>query len=135
MQRLPQQELEEAYSFTKHDEDIDNQTAARLRKSMAEHFRRQLALGAPAGADEAGLRCLAAQIRAGKVVVKVYLRQSLHAKLYLLFRPDPVNPSIGFVGSSNLTFAGLRQQGEGIAWWPPWPSNCSCLMRRPTARP
>ncbi|HEV3004780.1 MAG TPA: helicase-related protein, partial [Pirellulales bacterium] len=54
----------------------------------------------------------AAQIRAQKVVVKLFLEHALHAKLYLLFRPDPINPSIGFVGSSNLTFAGLAQQGE-----------------------
>jgi SNF2 family DNA or RNA helicase len=30
----------------------------------------------------------------------------------LLHRSDPVNPSIGFLGSSNLTFAGLSKQGE-----------------------
>lgn len=32
--------------------------------------------------------------------------------MYLLLRPDPVNPTIGFLGSSNLTFAGLAHQGE-----------------------
>ena len=36
----------------------------------------------------------------------------LHAKLYLMFRDDPVNPIIGYLGSSNLTFAGLSGQGE-----------------------
>jgi hypothetical protein len=112
MQRLPQHELEEAYSIVKRDGDLDNQTAIRLKKSLAEHFRRQLTLGAPTDADEAGLRRLAAQIKAGKVVVKLYLRHPLHAKLYLLFRKDPVFPSIGFLGSSNLTFAGLSKQGE-----------------------
>ncbi|MCX5638721.1 MAG: helicase-related protein, partial [Planctomycetota bacterium] len=30
----------------------------------------------------------------------------------LLFRPDPVNPTTGYLGSSNLTLAGLSQQGE-----------------------
>ncbi|MDO8578085.1 MAG: helicase-related protein, partial [Dehalococcoidales bacterium] len=35
-----------------------------------------------------------------------------HAKLYLLHRTDPNNPCVGFVGSSNLTFAGLSAQGE-----------------------
>jgi phosphatidylserine/phosphatidylglycerophosphate/cardiolipin synthase-like enzyme len=45
-------------------------------------------------------------------VVKLHLRHSLHAKLYLLFRHDPVSPTIGFLGSSNLTFAGLSKQGE-----------------------
>jgi superfamily II DNA or RNA helicase len=112
MQRLPQQELEEAYSIIKRDGDLDNQTAVRLKKSLADHFRRQLTLGAPTDADEAGLRRLAAQIKARKVVVKLFLRHPLHAKLYLLFRKDPVSPAIGFLGSSNLTFAGLSKQGE-----------------------
>jgi HKD family nuclease len=58
------------------------------------------------------LRRLARQIKAKKVTVKLFLRHPLHAKLYLLFRPDPVNPTIGFLGSSNLTFAGLAKQGE-----------------------
>lgn len=30
----------------------------------------------------------------------------------MLFRPDPINPTVGYLGSSNLTFAGLSQQGE-----------------------
>lgn len=112
MQTLPQQELAEAYSIIKRDGQLDNQTANRLKKSLAEHFRRQLTMGAPTDHDEAGLRRLASQIKAGKVVVKLHLRHPLHAKLYLLFRRDPVNPSIGFLGSSNLTFAGLSKQGE-----------------------
>ncbi len=45
-------------------------------------------------------------------MVKLFLRHPLHAKLYLLFRPDPINPTVGYLGSSNLTFAGLVQQGE-----------------------
>jgi phosphatidylserine/phosphatidylglycerophosphate/cardiolipin synthase-like enzyme len=52
------------------------------------------------------------QLKAGKVLVKLYLRHSLHAKLYLVHRTDPNNPTIGFVGSSNLTLAGLSKQGE-----------------------
>jgi hypothetical protein len=62
--------------------------------------------------DEAGLRRLAAQIKSRKVVVKLFLDYSLHAKLYLLFRPETVNPAVGFVGSSNLTLSGLSHQGE-----------------------
>ncbi len=36
----------------------------------------------------------------------------LHAKLYLLFRPDPDSPTVAYLGSSNLTMAGLCRQGE-----------------------
>jgi len=112
MQRLPQEELISALSLVKADKEIDQQTALRIKKKLAEEFREQLTYGIPTNDDEAGLRRLAAQIKAKKVVVKLFLRHQLHAKLYLLFRPDPINPTIGYMGSSNLTFAGLAQQGE-----------------------
>ena len=112
MQQLPQDELRSAFSLGREDEGIDQQTALRLKKRMAEEFKLQLTLGAPTDQDEAGLRRLSAQIKARKVVVKLYLRYPLHAKLYLLHRQDPNNPVVGFVGSSNLTLAGLCKQGE-----------------------
>ena len=112
MHRSPNDELRDALSLVHRNSGIDNQTAIRLRKTLAEEFRAQLTVGVPTDEDEKGLRRLARQIKDKKVCVKLFLRHPLHAKLYLLFRPDPVNPSIGFVGSSNLTFAGLAQQGE-----------------------
>ncbi|MBW2168417.1 MAG: NgoFVII family restriction endonuclease [Deltaproteobacteria bacterium] len=112
MQRLPQDELRQAMSMTRSDSGLDNQTAIRLKKKLAEEFREQLTVGTPTNEDEVGLRRLATQIKAKKVVVKLFLRHPLHAKLYLLFRPDPVNPFTGYLGSSNLTFSGLSRQGE-----------------------
>ena len=113
MQRLPQEELRSALGFNPRSLDqLDNQTALRLQKKLAEEFRIQLTFGAPTNADEVGLRRLARQLKAGKVVVKLFLRHSLHAKLYLLFRADPINPIIGYLGSSNLTLPGLSRQGE-----------------------
>ena len=112
MQRLPQEELRDALSIIRSGQEIDTQTAIRLKKKLAEEFREQLTVGVPTNQDEIGLRRLAAQIRAKKVVVKLYLRHPLHAKLYLLFRPDPISPTVGYLGSSNLTFAGLCNQGE-----------------------
>jgi superfamily II DNA or RNA helicase len=112
MQSLPHDELRTALSLTRGDEGIDQQTALRLKKRMAEEFREQLTLGAPTNEDEVGLRRLSGQIKAKKVVVKLFLRHSLHAKLYLLHRTDPNNPTVGFIGSSNLTLAGLSKQGE-----------------------
>jgi len=112
MNRSPDDQLRDALSLVHRDAGIDNQTAIRLRKALAEEFRAQLTVGIPTDQDEMGLRRLARQIKKKKVCVKLFLRHPLHAKLYLLFRPDPVNPSIGFLGSSNLTFAGLAQQGE-----------------------
>ncbi|NOK57707.1 MAG: NgoFVII family restriction endonuclease [Chloroflexi bacterium AL-W] len=112
MQRLPQEELRNVLSRSQFNGSIDNQTALRLKRTLAEEFRTQLTLGAPTNQDEAGLQRLAAQIRSKKVVVKLFLRHSLHAKLYLLYRQDPINPIVGYLGSSNLTFAGLSKQGE-----------------------
>ena len=112
MQRLPHDELSEALSLLDKPSGMDNQTAHRLKIQMAEELRQQLTVGAPTNADERTLRQLAAQLRAGKVVVKLFLRHPLHAKLYLLFREDRVNPIVGYLGSSNLTFAGLSGQGE-----------------------
>ncbi len=112
MQRLPQEELIEAMCLVKTEGNLDNQTALRLKKRLAEEFRHQLSVGIPTNEDEAGLRRLARQIKSGKVIVKLFLRHQLHAKLYLLFRPDPINPVVGYLGSSNLTFSGLSQQGE-----------------------
>lgn len=111
MQSLPQDELRELLRIDA-SEGIDLQTAAALRSRVANEFREQLAFGAPSNADEAGLRRLATQLRGGKVVVRLYLREPMHAKLYLVHREDVNNPTIGFVGSSNLTFSGLRRQGE-----------------------
>jgi superfamily II DNA helicase RecQ len=112
MQKPPDEYIREALSMLNGENEIDQQTAIRLKKQIAEEFRNQLTFGLPTNADEAGLRKLAKQIKAKKVVVKLFLRYPLHAKLYLLFRPDPVNPRTAFVGSSNLTFAGLSKQGE-----------------------
>ena len=112
MQRLPHDELKDALSLLDRPSGIDNQAAHRLRVQLAEQLRQQLTIGVPTNADERSLRQLATQLRAKKVVVKLFLRHPLHAKLYLLFRDDPVSPVVGYLGSSNLTFAGLAGQGE-----------------------
>ena len=112
MQRLPHDELKAAFSVLDGPTGVDNQTAHRMRVQLAEQLRQQLTVGVPTNTDERTLRQLAGQLRAKKVVVKLFLRHPLHAKLYLLFRNDPVNPIVGYLGSSNLTFAGLSGQGE-----------------------
>lgn len=111
MQRSPEEELQTAYS-THTESGIDNQKASQLKRKLAEEFRKQLTFGIPTGQDEAVLRRLARQIKSQKVVIKLYLRHTLHAKLYLLYRQDSINPIVGYLGSSNLTFAGLSKQGE-----------------------
>ena len=112
MQQMPQEQLRSAMGLLKGEEQIDQATAIALKRKLAQDFRDQLMVGIPTNEDEAGLRRLASQILAKKLVVKLFLRHPLHAKLYLLFRQDPLNPKIGYLGSSNLTMAGLAKQGE-----------------------
>lgn len=111
MHKAPEELLREYFTSDRSNE-IDNQQANNLRKELAKKFREQLTIGVPSEEDERGLRKLSSQIKKGKVVVKLFLRHTLHAKLYLAYRADKINPVIGFVGSSNLTLAGLAKQGE-----------------------
>ncbi len=112
MQRPPHDEIRELYRAGSGDAGMDNAVAIRLKSQFAAHLREQITLGIPTGRDEAGLRTLARQLRAGQVCIKLFLPYPLHAKLYLLFRDDVNNPITGFVGSSNLTMQGLARQGE-----------------------
>jgi superfamily II DNA or RNA helicase len=112
MNETPSEELRQALRAQDSDDLLDNQTANRAKRRIAEEFKQQLTKGAPNNQDEAVLRRLSKQLHAQKLFVKVYLRRHLHAKLYLSYRQDANNPVTGFLGSSNLTFAGLIQQGE-----------------------
>ena len=70
---------------------------------------------------------------AGKVVVKLHLRHTLHAKLYLCFRSDPNNPITGFLGSSNLTLSGLS--GPTYTRLRGFPMAVSTMRDTPPSRP
>jgi len=112
MQKAPLEILHEHYLFD-DDYQMDNGIAAKLKKLAAEEFKTQLEIGSPTSADEASLRKLSRQMKAGKVTVKLHLRYQLHAKLYLIYPANsPHLKTEGYVGSSNLTFAGLVKQGE-----------------------
>ncbi len=111
MQRRPEEEVMEAY-VSESPTPIDQEKVLRLKQRLAKELRDQLTYGFPTDRDEKGLRQFADQMRAGKVVVKLFLRHPLHAKLYLAFREDRINPIMGYVGSSNLTMAGMQRNGE-----------------------
>lgn len=111
MQKLPIDILKE--HLTKDEEHtIDQAEAVKLRKRLAQEFKDQLTIGTPTEADELALRKLSQQMKDKKVVVKLHLRYTLHAKLYLAYSDDKRVPVVGFLGSSNLTLAGLSKQGE-----------------------
>ncbi|MFH7028804.1 MAG: helicase-related protein [Heteroscytonema crispum UTEX LB 1556] len=112
MQSLPSDEVHTAFTLGTGEGRLDNSSIIRFKKKIAEEFRQQLTLGAPTNEDEAGLRRLSHQLKTKKLVIKLFLAHPLHAKLYLIHRHDPNSPIVGFLGSSNLTLAGLRKQGE-----------------------
>ena len=91
----------------------DAEYVQKCRIAIARDFKKQLLLGLPTKNDEWTLRRLSAQMKDEKVCVKLYLREPLHAKLYLAYRPDDnFNPIQAIMGSSNLTYSGLTRQGE-----------------------
>lgn len=111
MQRMPLDMVKSGYAKSGPGM-MDNATASRIKKQLAQEFRDQLVIGAPTEEDEKALRKLLHQIIDKKVVVKLFLQYQLHAKLYLAFRNDRIAPVVGYLGSSNLTLAGLNHQGE-----------------------
>ncbi|TAK62802.1 MAG: NgoFVII family restriction endonuclease [Bacteroidetes bacterium] len=111
MQKLPVDILRE-YFYRDEDHIFDQAEASKLKKRLAQEFKDQLTIGAPTEHDEIALRKLSRQMKEKKVVVKLHLRYPLHAKLYLAFSNDKRVPVVGFLGSSNLTLAGLSKQGE-----------------------
>ena len=80
MHKHPEDELRALMGFEKEGK-IDNQTALRLKKQLAEQFREQLTIGAPTNQDEIGLRKIAKQIKEQTVKVNLFLHYTLHAKL------------------------------------------------------
>ena len=111
MQKMPVTILRESF-YHDDEQQMDQNEAIRLKKQLAEEFKQQLTIGLPTEQDERGLRRLSRQLKAQKVVVKLHLKHPLHAKLYLAYSTDQRIPVLGFLGSSNLTFAGLVKQGE-----------------------
>lgn len=111
MHRPPEEYIRTLYS--KNNELPDSEMVQRCKLQIALEFKRQLLLGLPTKQDEWTLRRLSAQMKDGKVCGKLYLREPLHAKLYLAYRPDDYsNPIQALMGSSNLTYSGLTRQGE-----------------------
>lgn len=111
MHRQPEELIRAMY--TADNDTIDSDYILRCKLQIAAEFRKQLLIGLPTKQDEWTLRRLAAQLKEKKVCVKLYLKEPLHAKLYLAYRPNDFSSKIvGIMGSSNLTYSGFMGQGE-----------------------
>ncbi|WP_424947155.1 helicase-related protein [Candidatus Spongiihabitans sp.] len=98
--------------YNHESKDTSSKVVFDRKKQFALSLARQLTFGTPTANDQVGLKQLATQLRKQQLQVKFFGRYPLHAKLYLAHRDDKINPIIGYVGSSNLTLAGLEKQGE-----------------------
>lgn len=90
----------------------DAAKARAQRDRLVAHLRTQLMRGLPTTAGKTTLQQMKAQLADGRVHIRVYTRQPLHGKLYLLGRDHHLAPKYGFVGSSNFTGAGLFRNLE-----------------------
>ncbi len=111
MQKMPIDVIRDSFK-SEDDFEMDNTEALKIKKRLAFEFKEQLTIGTPSESDEVALRNLSRQMKENKVVVKLHLKYALHAKLYLAYSSDKRVPIVGFLGSSNLTMAGLAKQGE-----------------------
>lgn len=114
MQKLPHEVL---YQFlspekSKKSDKVDRQQSIMIKKQIAEDFKKQLISGYPTNEDEKNLQRLKQQLEQRKVQIKLFTRYPLHAKLYLIHHNNQDLPIVGYLGSSNLTFSGLVNQGE-----------------------
>ena len=91
---------------------VDNEKAAKMKRKLAEEFKKQLEIGIPTEEDEKTIKKLVSQLKKGQVVVKLFLEYQLHAKLYLSYTSDSLTNSVALIGSSNFTFSGFQNQGE-----------------------
>src|SRR5919206_587601 len=127
MQRLPQDDLREALTILSPPNGIDNQTALRLKQKLAQHFREQLMLGTPTNADEMGLRRLAMQLKAGKVIVKL-----IAAKLIFSLRRYKSWTAHAANASSDARYADRAR--KGLAHLRPQRRRPRCTTDPPPAR-
>ena len=111
MHRPPEELIRNIYGQSNNYVDADYANKCKLQ--IAADFKKQLLIGLPTKQDEWTLRRLSTQLKDGKVAVKLYLKEPLHAKLYLAYRPSDFSSKIiGIMGSSNLTYSGFTGQGE-----------------------
>ncbi|EIJ43375.1 helicase family protein [Beggiatoa alba B18LD] len=94
------------------EETPDPSERKKLLNVVMTEFYEQLIRSIPSNRLEKQLKQLVEQLKTEKLKIRLFLKHSLHAKLYLLFREDDFKPLISYLGSSNLTHSGLSGQGE-----------------------
>ena len=92
---------------------VDMDKARDRRDQLVKHLRNQLMRGLATAKGQQTLQTLKGQLQTGRVQMKVFTQRPLHGKTYIFHAPDdPFASKWGYVGSSNLTGAGLLNNLE-----------------------
>lgn len=91
----------------------DRERALARRDQLVNHLRNQLMRGLATTEGQGTLQTLKRQLSDGAVAMKVFTEKPLHGKTYIFHAPAKKHGSRwGYVGSSNLTGAGLHRNLE-----------------------
>lgn len=91
----------------------DFESARKKQHQLVNHLREQLMRGLSTQQGQDALRALKRQLKGGQVQMKVFTRAPLHGKTYILRNAGHYAlPVMGYLGSSNLTSAGLYRNLE-----------------------
>ena len=91
----------------------DLERAIARRDQLVAHLRTQLMRGLATREGQQTLQTLKRQLEEGAVAMKVFTEKPLHGKTYIFHAPEKKHGSRwGYVGSSNLTGAGLNRNLE-----------------------
>lgn len=91
----------------------DREKATRRRDQLVSHLRNQLMRGLATSEGQSTLRSLKEQLENGLVQMRVFTEKPLHGKTYIFHAPEkPFGSQWAYVGSSNLTAAGLHRNLE-----------------------
>ena len=82
------------------------------RMRAADDLKRMLEYMPQTQGDQSAARKLAELIRKGKVQIRVYTKDQLHAKAYIFEIEGGLIPILAIVGSSNLSISGIREHAE-----------------------
>ncbi|MEU6227556.1 helicase-related protein [Streptomyces sp. NPDC047042] len=106
--------LQEQIQPPEYGADIhDRERAIARRDQLVRHLRTQLMRGLATSEGQRTLQTLKRQLSQGTVAMKVFTEKPLHGKTYIFHSPNKKHAGRwGYVGSSNLTGAGLYHNLE-----------------------
>lgn len=109
LDRLQEEVQPPAYGSDIHDRE----RAIARRDQLVAHLRTQLMRGLATKQGQQTLQTLKRQLADGVVALKVFTEKPLHGKTYIFHAPGKKHGATwGYVGSSNLTGAGLHSNLE-----------------------